>query len=150
MYLFSSIGIPVSFWYVYKRKKKLGKSINKKHMRNKKSNKIPLKEKFGLVIGITVFLFSSISSVYFVQDLPYVFLHHPIKYEGKCETDITLGSHGDLEIKFGKHSISFVTHDYYKVQNGTYYCKLDYLPHTESGISLLLYKSKGRKEVKME
>ncbi|MFD4707949.1 hypothetical protein ACFWM3_24335 [Gottfriedia sp. NPDC058432] len=148
IYLPLIIGIPISIWFFYTKKKKNGKLIYKKIRKNKKSYQITLKEKFGLVAALIVYFYSSISFVQLVQDLPDALSQHPKLIKGNCKIDKYNGRGGGiLEAKFGKHIITFSNNLYYKAHQGNYYCKVEYLPHSESGISLILYKSKGGKEV---
>ncbi|MGG3467641.1 hypothetical protein ABES02_09190 [Neobacillus pocheonensis] len=148
MYLFFIIVIPVSICFFHEKEKKRGKSKYIKTPQNRKSYQIFLKEKFGILVGIFVFLFSSISFIYLVQDLPDALSEHTKIYQGKCEIDIETGrGGGSLEANFRNHNITFGNNPYYKAHKGNYYCKVKYLPHSESGISLILYKSRGGKEV---
>jgi hypothetical protein len=78
-------------------------------------------------------------------DLPNVLTDKTKKYIGKCEIvtfDTTRG--GYSEANFGKHSISFPK-GYQGIEEGDYYCEVEYYPRTEQGKSLKVYQSKGGK-----
>ncbi|MEH7348263.1 hypothetical protein [Gottfriedia acidiceleris] len=146
IYLGLIIGMSISIWNFYKKKN--SKIIYKKTKKNRKLYQISLKEKFGLVVALMVCLFSSISFVKLVQDLPDAMSQHTKLIQGNCIINRYNGrGGGSLEARFGKQIITFNNNPYYKAHNGNFYCKAEYLPHSYSGISLILYKSKGGKEV---
>lgn len=112
--------------------------------KNGKAYRIPLLKTIAAIIGM---LLMGIYFIMTVQDLPNVLFHHTSKYEGKCEIDKVSGKGEHLEANFGDHSIWFDVDQYYKAHEGSYYCKVDYYPHSEVGDSLILYQTKGGKEV---
>ncbi|MBV7508947.1 hypothetical protein KW850_27470 [Bacillus sp. sid0103] len=112
-----------------------------------KRYQIRLKETVSAFLGLLIFGFFF---VLYVQDLPDVLSHHPTKYEGKCEVEIISGKGAHLEANFGEHYIRFDNFDYSHVQQGNYYCKVEYYPHSEEGYSLKLYQSKGGKVVEVK
>ncbi|WP_129691554.1 hypothetical protein [Gottfriedia acidiceleris] len=147
IYLTLIIGTPISIWSFYKKKKN-SKLMYIKARKKRKLDKLTLKEKFGLVASLIIFLCSSIASIQLIQDLPDALSHHTILYQGNCKISKYNGrGGGSLDAKFLKHDITFENNPYYKAQNGNYYCKIKYLPNSESGITLKLFKSKGGKEV---
>lgn len=133
MLIFSIIFIIVMIgylWVIYTEKKENGK--------------IPIMKTLGAIIGLLVGGFFFIITV---PDLPAVVLHHTAKYEGKCEIDKFSGKDEHVEADFGEHSIWFDADQYDKVRAGSYYCKVEYYPHSEVGDTLRLYQTKGGKEV---
>ncbi|MGE7625395.1 hypothetical protein ACQKMD_21070 [Viridibacillus sp. NPDC096237] len=69
--------------------------------------------------------------VYFLFDLHYVLADKAKQYKENCEIhifDITKGGH--MEADFGKNSIMFLK-DYQRVEDGNYYCEVEYYPGTE-------------------
>jgi len=115
----------------------LGHIFKKK---NGDSYKTPLKD----ILIVTFFILLSGSLfIYSLLDLPNVLADKTNKYQGNCEIvifDITRGGH--TEANFGKHSVTFPK-NYQGVEEGNYYCEVEYYPRTEQGISLKLYESKG-------
>ncbi|AZV62623.1 hypothetical protein [Peribacillus frigoritolerans] len=125
------VGMSVYFWHFYKLKKKNGDSY-----------KIPIKDILGVAF---LFLLSGFLLVYSLLDLPNVLADKTKQYKGDCEIvifDITRGGH--TEANFGKYSIMFPK-NYQGVEEGNYYCEVEYYPQTEQGKSLRAYQSKGGK-----
>ena len=113
-------------------------------IKKKENGKIPIMETLRAIIGLLIGGFFFIITV---PDLPAVVSHQPSKYEGKCEIDKVSGKGEHLEANFGEHNIWFSTDQYYKAHAGSYYCKVEYYPHSGVGDSLRLYQTKGGKEV---
>ncbi|MFD4820697.1 hypothetical protein [Peribacillus butanolivorans] len=123
------VGMSAYFWRFYKLKKKNGDSY-----------KIPIKDILGVAF---LFLLSGFLFVYSLLDLPNVLADKTKQYKGDCEIvlfDITRGGH--TEANLGKHSIMFPK-NYQGVEEGKYYCEVEYYPQTEQGKSLRVYQSKG-------
>ena len=117
-------------WLILKRKRKDGNSY-----------KIPIKD--SLIIALLTLFFGSLF-IYYLLDLPNVLSHRTNEYKGNCDIvifdNIKGGGHG--EANFGKHSITFPK-NYQGIEEGNYYCEVEYYPRSELGKSLKLYKSNG-------
>ncbi|WP_229754411.1 hypothetical protein [Fictibacillus barbaricus] len=125
------VGMSAYIWHLYKLKKKNGVTY-----------KIPIKDILGVAF---LFLLSGFLFVYSLLDLPNVLANKTKQYKGDCEIiifDITRGGH--TEVNFGKNSVMF-PQDYQGIEEGNYYCEVEYYPRTEQGKSLELYQSKGGK-----
>ena len=96
---------------------------------------------------VLLLLVFSFFLILYVQDLPDVLSHRTSKYEGTCEVEIYSGKSAHLEANFEEHSIWFSSGKYINAQAGSYYCKVEYYSHSDEGHSLLLYETKGGKEV---
>lgn len=127
-------GMSAYLWYILKKKKKNGDPY-----------KTPLKD--ILIVAFFILLSGSLF-IYSLLDLPNVLADKTKKYQGNCEIvifDITTGGH--TEANFEKHSITFPK-NYQGVEEGNYYCEVEYYPRTEQGKSLKLYESKGGNLIK--
>ncbi len=111
---------------------------------NGKSFKISIKETFSASFGLLIF---GLIFIMYVQDLPDVWTHHYSKYEGKCKIEKYSGKHAHVEAIFKNHVVQFGIEDFYNVKAGSYYCKVEYYPHSEEGQSLILYQHEGGKKV---
>lgn len=110
--------------------------------RKQKQSKMRLKEE-GIVIGYFLLLSGAFMSFYLLE-LPNVLNDRTELYEGRCEIYISSGRSGHMEANFGEHSISF-PQNYIDVEEGNYYCEVEYYPVTETGKTLKVYTSKGGK-----
>lgn len=119
--------------YIFIKKWKMGKRFP-----------IPLKETAGALFSLLIFSFLF---VIYVPDLPDVLSQQPTIYKGKCDIHIYSGKGAHLEANFEQHSIWFSLNDYDKARAGSYYCVVEYYPHSDEGHSLILYQSKDGKEV---
>ncbi|MGE7921315.1 hypothetical protein ACQKM9_20605 [Viridibacillus sp. NPDC093762] len=78
---------------------------------------------------------------HFSSDLSYVLANKAKQFKGDREIvifDIIRGGH--TEANFGKNSIMFLK-DYQRVEEGNYYCEVEYYPGTKHGKSLKIYQS---------
>jgi hypothetical protein len=122
------VGMSCYLWHIIKKKK------------NDNSYKIPIKD--ILIVAFFILLSGSLF-IYSLLDLPNVLADKTKQYNGSCEIvkfDITRGGH--TEVNFGELSVTFPK-NYQNIEEGIYYCVVEYYPRTEQGKSLKLYKSKG-------
>lgn len=143
--------IPLILWLMFKKEKTYKKTKNKSYKKKKKqrkSERLFLKIVLGSSFSLLILWMSSHLQIPIIEDLPNVLFHDTKIVEGNCKIDILSGrGGGDLIAKVRKHSIFFENNPYYKVKKGNYYCRVEYLPHSEMGVSLILYQSNGGKEI---
>lgn len=142
--------IPLTFWLTFKKDNPFKKNKNKWKKKRKFKQliiKIVLSSSFSLfILWISIHL-----QIPIIQDVPNVLLHNTKTVEGNCKIDIISGrGGGDLVVLVRKHNIFFVKNPYHKAKNGSYYCRVEYLPHSEMGVSLKLYQTRNGKEIKIK
>jgi len=123
------IGMSAYLWHIFKKKKLNGDSYS-----------IPIKD---ILIVVLFILLPGSLFIYSLLDLPNVLANKTKQYNGNCEIvifDITRGGH--TEVNFGSQSVTFPK-NYQGVEDGSYYCEVEYYPRTEQGKSLKVYESKG-------
>src|SRR3954453_22708222 len=121
------VGMSAYLGHIFKKKKKSGDLY-----------KIPITD--SLIVAFFILLSGSLF-INSLLDLPNVLADKTKQYKGNCEIvifDITGGGH--TEADFGKHSIMFPK-NYQGVEEGNYYCEVEYYPRTEQGKSLKIYES---------
>lgn len=118
-------------WHLIKIKKKNGDSY-----------KIPVKE--GLILVFFILLSGSLF-IYSLLDLPNVLANKTEQYKGNCEIWIFESSKGGhTSVDIGERSIMF-PENFQGIEEGSYYCEVEYYPRIEMGKSLKVYQSKGGK-----
>lgn len=115
--------------YLYKKKKKNGSSFKIDAL---------------TIMALTFFLLLSGSLfVYLLLDLPNVLENKTEQYKGDCEVFLFDGGKTNYtSVDFDNLMVTFPP-NYQGVEEGTYYCEVNYYPRTKTGASLQLYESKG-------
>jgi hypothetical protein len=112
--------------------------------KNGDSYKIPVKE---ALISVFFIVLSGPLFIYSLLDLPNVLANKTERIEGNCDIWIfesTKGGHTSVDL--GERSITF-PENYQGIEEGSYYCEVEYYPRTETGKSLKVYELKGGKSL---
>jgi len=92
------------------------------------------------LLCITIIIFPGRYFLFSLTELPDVLSNNTQRYKGMCDIEINKSSRGGdlIYVNFEKYSIHFSSLEYKDLQEGTYDCKVEYYPITESGDTLQL------------
>jgi hypothetical protein len=126
------------FWKMTKKKKRERFSITKLIVRY-------------MIPGFLLFAFG-VTFISHALDVKAVITKQASRYSGDCEILLESAEKPEdawLEADFEDNWASFEWSDYPSIESGSYYCEVEYYPHSSEGVALKLYQSKGGEAVKI-